>query len=108
MDFAQAYVLTLFTETVLLFVLLRHYYSAKTILLNSLIVNTLTLPVVWFGLTLLGLSYPIYLFIAEGFAFSAEAALYTLLFRKIDWKLAVFCSFACNLLSFAVGALLTF
>ena len=108
MDFAQAYALTLFLETVLLFLLLRNRYPAKTILFNSLIVNTLTLPAVWFLFPLLGLNYAFYLFVAEGFAFGAEALLYALLFEKIDWRVAVFCSFACNLLSFAVGALLTF
>ncbi|MFH1221723.1 MAG: hypothetical protein V1492_01425 [Candidatus Micrarchaeota archaeon] len=108
LQFIQAYFLTILLETVLLFLLLRNRYPAKAILFNSLIVNTLTLPAVWFLFPLLGLSYAFYLFVAEGFAFSAEAVLYALLFEKIDWRVAVFCSFTCNLLSFAVGALLTF
>ena len=110
MDFIHAYVLTILVETLLLFILLRKRYPATTIIRNSVVANSLTLPFVWFALpvlgSMLGLGWALQTAAAELFAFGAEAAVYRVLFRKMDWADAVRVSFACNLLSFALGLVL--
>ena len=103
LDFLGAYFLTIVTETVILFLLLRKTYPAKTILVNSLIANVTTLPFVWFVFPLLPLTYPVQIAISEIFAFVVEGFVYAKLFSKLPLKRAFFVSFLCNLVSFLTG-----
>jgi hypothetical protein len=99
--------MTLIIETSALFLLLRRRYDARTIVLNSIIANTITVPVVWFVFPFLGLGWVAETAMAELFAFVCEALYYKKAFAGIGWYDAFFVSFACNSLSFGFGLLLT-
>ncbi len=103
LNFLQAYAFTLAIETAALLFLLRREYGAGLIAGNSIMANSLTLPLVWFAFPLLGLGYPIQIALSELFAFAAEAGAYFILFRKIGWKKAAGISLAANAASFLAG-----
>ncbi len=102
----MAYVLTLLIETIILFLILRNKYPIKVIIVNSLIANTLTHPMVWFIFPLFGLGYALQIAASEIFAFVVEAILYLLLFEKVGWLRAVSISLLCNLVSFLTGVII--
>jgi len=106
LSFIFAYALTLIVETCMLFLLLHKRYDARTIMLNSMIANSITLPFVWFAFPLLGMDWAAQTAIAEIFAFMCEAAFYKKAFIGISWKEAMFVSLACNSLSFVAGFML--
>jgi uncharacterized protein (DUF2062 family) len=106
LDFILAYFLTLVVETGALYLLLRRRYRAKTIILNSIIANSVTLPFVWYFFPALGLDWPVQTAIAELFAFISEAVFYWKAFARLGYKEAALASFTCNLLSLGIGLLL--
>lgn len=104
--FLEAYIITLAVETAMLYMLLYPRYSRGLIVRNSLIVNTITLPFVWFVFPpLLGplFGYAIQLAASELFALMAEAAMYIRLFPMMEARDAILVSFICNLCSFVIG-----
>ena len=105
-NFFQAYVVTLVIETSILFLLLSKGYSKGSILKNSFIANSFTLPLVWFMFPLAGLNYSSQIIISEVFAFITEFLFYVKLFDSIHIKKAVLASLLCNLLSFLTGVLI--
>jgi hypothetical protein len=101
--FAQAYLLTVIIETVILFIIMRKSFPALIIIRNSLIANTLTLPFVWFFFPAFALTYPMQVAASEIFAFAAESIIYLHLFRPIPLRDAALASLLCNLASFSSG-----
>ncbi len=108
LTFIQGYSFTVFVETILLALLLRKFYPIKTIIINSLIANTITLPFVWLVFPNLPVTYTIQVFISEMFAFIVEALIYFKLFAKMPLQCAIIVSFICNLCSFLGGLVLLF
>jgi hypothetical protein len=108
LGFPAAYAITLALETALLFLIFRGRHAAFLIFRNSLIVNTVTLPFVWFFFPLFGWPYAIQIAVSEAFAFIAEALLYWRLFPKASVYDALFASFVCNAASFLLGVVLVF
>jgi len=106
LNFISAYALTIILETGMLYLLMRKRYNDKTITLNSVIANSITLPIVWFVFPYLGLAWPIQIAVSELFAFICEAVYYKISFAKLGWMDAIIASFLCNSLSFGVGLLL--
>lgn len=103
LNFFSAYALTIATETLILYFILRKDYRTGTIVRNSVIASTLTLPFVWFFFPLFPVGYAVRIGISELFAFAAEAGVYAILFEKIGWKKAAAISFAANAISFSAG-----
>ena len=106
LNFAHAYFITVFLETIILYLVLRNRYAMPLIVRNAIIANTITLPFVWFVFPLLRTGYWNVLAISEISAFAAEAAIYKILFPKISLNFAVPVSFICNLASLSVGLLI--
>lgn len=106
LNFISAYALTVILETGMLFLLMRKRYPAGTIIMNSVISNSITLPFVWFFFPILGLEWPVQIAISEMFAFICEAVYYKTAFAKLGWTDSIIASFLCNSLSFGVGLLL--
>ncbi len=105
-DFWVAYILTLSIETPILYFLIRGKYTTISIIQNSIIANSITLPFVWFAFPLLGLGWTVQIAIAELFAFACEIVIYKKLFGNISWEQATFASFVCNAISFGIGLLI--
>jgi hypothetical protein len=106
LDFFLAYIFTIVIETTLLFALLGKRFPSSAIARNSLIVNTATLPFVWFFFPALAgpiFGYPSQIAVSELFAFGAEALMYWKLFPGMEPKDAIRVSFICNLASFLIG-----
>ncbi len=105
MDLPSAYALTLVIETAALSLIFHKRYAGLQIARNSLIANTITLPLVWLAFPILSpfLGWGLYTAGAETFAFLAEAAIYRFLFPSLGWKDAAAASLMCNALSFAAG-----
>ncbi|MBD3210229.1 hypothetical protein GF318_02505 [Candidatus Micrarchaeota archaeon] len=106
MSYPQAYLLTIFLETALLYLFLYKKYKPKTIMFNGVLASTLTHPLVWFAFPLLGLSYSLQLAVSELFALVAETGVYAKLLPGISLRTAFFLSLACNAFSFTFGFLL--
>ncbi len=106
LDFLQAYLLTVFIETIILYIILRKRYNNYIIVRNSILVNTITLPVVWFFFPSLLVGHTVQTIVAEFFAFFTEAVLYVWLFKKLRFFDAASISFICNFLSFIFGIIL--
>ena len=107
LNFSSAWMLTVSLEAVVLFLLLRRDYPAPPIFLNAVFASTITLPFVWFVFPQLFGNYPLQIAVSELFAFVTEAVFYTFAFRNIGVRRAFFASFACNLVSFSIGLLLS-
>ncbi len=98
--------LTIAIETSVLLLILRKKYGTFVIARNSVVASSLTLPFVWFVFPNLGIGqWVVYTALAEMFAFLAEAGVYRLLFKNMDWENALAASFACNAASFLSGML---
>ena len=106
LTFLFAYALTVCLETGALCLMLRKRHGTQSIILNSIIANSITLPFVWFFFPMLGMGWIAQTAVAELFAFIAEAAYYKMAFSKLGWKGALLASLACNLISFGMGLLL--
>jgi hypothetical protein len=76
------------------------------VLVVVLIVNTFSLPFVWFVFPWLTfLTYYEYILLSESFAVISEAILLRVLLMKISWKRALATSFVMNMASFSFGLL---
>ncbi|MBS3067390.1 hypothetical protein J4450_01700 [Candidatus Micrarchaeota archaeon] len=106
LDFFQAYLVTISVESILLYMFLGRRYVVHLLVGNSILVNTITLPFVWFFFPLIKLDYTTRIIVAEFFAFIAETILYLKLFKKLRFFDAVYISFFCNLCSFILGFIL--
>src|SRR4030042_268260 len=112
LDFLRALGITIFTETLLLFWVVRSFYnipqeqiSTTLILFGGILSSGATLPYVWFVLPVFVKSFLLYTLVAESFAVLAEAGIFRMLFRIAPPK-ALLLSVICNLGSFGVGRLL--
>ena len=106
--FITALVSTDIIETIILFYLLWYFLkkrdnSSQKIIIIGLLASFATLPYVWFVFpSLIGVSYSLYLVVAELFAFIIEAILYRYALN-LTWKVAFLASFLCNLASLLFG-----
>ena len=112
LQFLQALALTIFTETAVLFLLLRYVYKiGKTSINTPLIVfggilsSSATLPYVWFILPAFITNFFVYTVAAESFAVFAEACIVLFLFRLSLSKSFLF-SLICNMSSFVTGKMI--
>jgi len=109
LTFPLAYALTLLLETPIYWFFLRRYSSPLKAIAFSLVINALTLPVVWFVLPpLLFSNYPLYFAIAELFAWLAEAAMVKLAFKEIPLENALAAALAANAVSAGIGLAIAF
>jgi len=109
LTFPEAYALTLLLETPVYWFFLRKYCPAWKAIAASLILNTITLPVVWFVLPPILISnYLLYFAIAELFAWLAEAAMVKLAFSELSLKKALAVALAANAVSAAAGLAIAF
>ena len=107
--FPGAYALTLLLETPIYWFFLVGYTRTEKAVALSLLVNTITLPVVWFVLPPLLISnYLLYFAIAELFAWLAEAAMVKLAFQEMPWERAILAALAANAVSAGMGLLIAF
>jgi len=110
LGFVLAYIFTVVIETVILLAIFSDKgFPCALMIRNSLIVNTMTLPFVWFVFPILlgtSLGYAAQFASSELFAFAGEALLYWKLFPSLKLKDAVIASFVCNLFSFLFGLVL--
>ena len=109
LGFPAAYALMLLLETPVYWFFLVGFTRTETAIAISLLINALTLPVVWFVLPPLLISnYPLYFVIAELFAWLAEAAMVKLAFQEMPWKRAILAALAANAVSAGIGLLIAF
>ena len=100
--FLKAYLYTILIELAVCYLMNRRF--GFRVLVVILIVNTFSLPFVWFVFPAIKLSYPLYLLVAETFAVVSEALLMRILF-SISVKRALVTSVAMNMASFTFGIL---
>jgi len=99
--FVLAYGLTLLIEIPLLYVVTRKQAKASMILLTGVVMNTCTLPIVWFVLPFWA-EGSAYVLISEAFAVGVEFLIIRSMLR-LDSKTAFLGSFLANLGSFLFG-----
>ncbi|PWB22854.1 hypothetical protein DCO46_16145 [Flavobacterium sp. HTF] len=110
--FLFALLITIFIETLVLFLFFKTRYkklniSNKLLLITGLVTSFSTLPYVWFVFPTFIQSRIPYIIICESFAILVESFLiYKLL--KIEYKKALFISIICNLISFSIGLLINY
>ena len=109
LHFLRSLALTIFIETILLFVIIRRLYklpdaqlSRALILIGGMLASGATLPYVWFVFPAFILNHALYTILVETFAVVAETAIFTALFR-MNWKKALLLSACCNAASFIAG-----
>jgi hypothetical protein len=112
-EYAVALTLTLLIETPLVAAALARWYRVPPVrgAILGLLASLMTHPVVWFvlpGLLVPAVGWRGYLLLAEGFAWLAEAALYTVAVSRLaarrDIVGMLLLSLLANLASFGVGA----
>ncbi|WP_053004307.1 hypothetical protein [Flavobacterium sp. ABG] len=109
-NFLKVLLLTVFIETILLFLLFKTKYKTlqienKLLLLTGVTTSFLTLPYVWFVFPAFIQSRIPYILYSECFAIVIESVLiYKLL--KIEYKKALLVSILCNGISFLIGLIL--
>ncbi len=107
--FPLAFAVTVLLETPVYWFFLLGYTKTEKAIAFSLLINALTLPVVWFVLPpLLFSNYLLYFAVAELFAWLAEAAMVKLAFRKMPWERAILAALAANAVSAGMGLLIAF
>jgi hypothetical protein len=113
LQFLQALAITIFTETAVLFFLLRYVYKihkssldAPLIVFGGILSSSATLPYVWFILPAFITNFFVYTVAAESFAVIAEACILLFLFRLSFSKLFLI-SLLCNMCSFVTGRILS-
>jgi hypothetical protein len=101
--FIRAYLFTVLIELVLCY-LLNHEIGFMKILGADTLVNTFSVPIVWFLLTKLPIDYFTFVVVAEVFAVASEGLLLkTLLPRSLGRSMVT--SVAMNITSFSIGVL---
>lgn len=108
--FLLAFLVTIFIETLILFLLFKTRYKKlnitnKLLLITGFITSFSTLPYVWFVFPAFITSRFPYIAFSECFAILIESVIiYKLL--KIDYKKALLVSIICNVISFSIGLLI--
>ena len=100
LSFFKAFLLTVLIEFLVLYLFARK--KASKAFAAVLLVNCLSLPVVWFVIPLIANSYLTYVFLAELFAVLSEAALLRILLQ-FSYKRAMAVSMTMNIASFLAG-----
>ncbi len=109
MAFSGAYAMTFLIETPIYAALLRKFCTPLKAVALSGLINSITLPVVWFVLPpLLIRNYLLFFVVAELFAWLGEALLVKLLLEKVGWKRALIAALAANAVSAAAGLAVAF
>ncbi len=110
--FLHALAVTVVTETVLLFVIVRFLLRTSDeavpwwhILACGVLCSGATLPYVWFVLPRFILSHSLFAFVAECFAVLAEIVIIRLVL-SLPWRRSLLASLLCNLGSFGLGELI--
>ena len=105
-------IITLLTESVVVFLLLRKFLkvekqqlSNKEILPATIFASSLTMPYVWFIFPYLISNFIIAIWISEIFVVIIEMTFYKI-FIRLSWKHALLISFLANLMSFGLGKFL--
>ena len=113
LHFLRALALTVFVETILLFLIVRRFYklpeaqlSRVLLFIGGVLASSATLPYVWFVFPAFIQNRTFYTIAAESFAVIAETAIFIILFR-MGWKKALLLSACCNAGSFIAGKLLS-
>ena len=111
-DFLRALSVTIVTETVLLFALIRVVYRIETaqlrgalILFGGVLASAATLPYIWFVFPAFITHHGMYVFAAESFAVCTEAVILWFLF-SLSCTRSFSLSLACNLCSWMLGEFL--
>lgn len=100
----RAFALTAAVElTVAVPALRRTRASRWRRLVTVFIAQLATHPIVWFVIPALHLPRPLFVAVAELWAFSIEALLYYVALPPLDWRSAALISGAANGASFAIG-----
>ncbi len=104
--------ITIFIETIVLFVLLKKVFkinsekiSNKLILFSGCIASSMTLPYLWFILPMFIRSYNMFVLVGEILIFLIETVIYFFIL-KLGIKKSLILSFVCNLLSFLIGLMI--
>ena len=100
--FLKAYLYTILIELVVCYLINRRF--GIRVLVVVLIINTFSLPFVWFIFPAIKLGYPLYLLLSETFAVVSEALLMRIMFPTTV-KRALVTSIAMNVASFTFGIL---
>jgi hypothetical protein len=104
MIFGKAYLLTISIESLVCYAL-NHRIGLKQVLGSVALVNSFSLPIVWFLIPDLMVSYSEYVLVAEGFAILSEWILMKAL-MPFSWRRAAGTSIAMNVASFGLGIVL--
>ena len=108
-EFWQAYLITLFFEVPVYWYACRKYGKTAKVAAVSVLLSTVTLPVVWFVLPpLLIHDYPLYFAVAELFAWLGEALMLKMAFGKMKSGNAVLIAFVANAISASIGLVIAF
>ncbi len=112
LHFLRALALTIFVETLLLFLVVRRFYklpetqlSQMLLIAGGMLASGATLPYVWFVFPAVIQNRVCYTIVVESFATVAEAGIFIVLFR-MTWKKAFILSACCNAGSFIMGKML--
>ena len=108
--FLKALLLTIFIETVVLFLLFKVFYKTLKInnwllLLTGILTSFSTLPYLWFILPLFIKTKTLYVLTSETSAVLIESVIIWALLR-INYTKALVVSIACNMSSFLIGLLI--
>lgn len=103
--FLEALLLTVFVETIALWLLQRKRSSLKRIIGTGVLCSSATLPYVWFILPEFFPSFILFTIIAELSVFVIEAVMIQALLNK-TWKRAFLLSLICNAASFLIGLII--
>jgi len=103
-DFIFSYFLTLLIEIPIFFHLSNKKFS-KNLLFKLILINSITLFIIWFLFPLLNLDYSIQISLSELFVFLVESLLFIFLIN-LKLKDAIKISFIANLISFLIGFIL--
>jgi hypothetical protein len=111
-DFLKALALTITIETVVLFVLIKVFYTKFqiknwVILISGITASFATLPYLWFILPIFIKSKIYYSLVAELTAVILESFI-LLGFLRVNYKNALLISIICNSISYITGLILTY
>lgn len=105
-SFIQALILTYLIETIILVSLFFRETSIQKLFFASLLINSITLPIVWLALPL-GFNHFFQSFLlAEAIVFLAESLMLKLILREIKTKRILTAAFAMNLPTAIIALLL--
>jgi hypothetical protein len=105
LSFLMALFITIILETLCAFVFFIFLRISQKNLIYIMLVNIVSLPLVWYVFPALIPDIIISIFVGELFAFAAEAIMLQHLIKKLKKNQAWILSFVMNLLSFTVGGI---